>query len=107
MATTVLVLFTLVLYGAPVPRLSEELYLPLVRHTGDAHYLGFDWTLRGPFTEHWVFDHAFGWLAASLPLLVFGWIGRLVSWGVLAWLLVKLGTRFGATVTAATAGIGL
>ena len=28
--------FALVLYGAPVPRLSEELYLPLVRHTGDA-----------------------------------------------------------------------
>ena len=100
-------LFTLVLYGAPVPRLSEELYLPLVRHTGNAQYLGADWTLRGPFTEHWVFDHAFGWLAAAVPLPLFGWVGRLVSWSVLAWLLVKLGTRLGATVAAATAGIGL
>ncbi len=106
-AAAILVLFTLVLYGAPVPRLSEELYLPLVRHAGDGHYLGLDWTLRGPFTEHWVFDHAFGWLAAALPLPLFGWIGRLVSWSVLAWLLVKLGTRLGASVTAAAVGIGL
>lgn len=97
----------LLLYGAPVPRLSEELYLPLVRHTGNAGYLAGDWTLRGPFTEHWVFDHAFGWLASALPLPVFAWLGRLSAWTVLAWLLITLGTRLGATVTGATAGIGL
>lgn len=99
--------FTLLLYGAPVPRLSEELYLPLVRHTGNAAYLAGDWTLRGPFTEHWVFDHTLGWLASALPLPAFGWLGRLASWSVLAWLLIKLGTRLGASVTASTAGIAL
>ena len=103
----VVVLVTLVLYGAPVPRLSEELYLPLVRHTGNTAYLATDWTLRGPFAEHWVFDHAFGWLAAALPLPLFAWVGRLVSWSVLAWLLIRLGARLGAGTTIATTGICL
>jgi hypothetical protein len=98
---------TMVLYGAPVPRLSEELYLPLVRHSGNAAYLAGDWTLRGPFSEHWVFDHAFGWLAAALPLPLFAWIGRIVVWTLLAWMLIRLGRRLGASTGAAAAGIGL
>ena len=97
----------LVLYGAPVPRLSEELYLPLVRHTGDAAFLAGDWTMRGPFGEHWVFDHAFGPLAAALPLAAFGWIGRLVSWSILSALLIRLGGRVGLRPVPAAAGIGL
>ena len=96
-----------VLYGAPVPRLSEELYLPLVRHTGDAAYLAGDWTMRGPFGEHWVFDHLFGPIAAAVPLVWFGWIGRLVTWSVLAVLLVRLGRRFGLSPALAGVGVAL
>lgn len=97
----------LVLYGAPVPRLSEELYLPLVRRTGDAAYLAGDWTTSGPFGEHWVFDHLLGPVAARMPLPWFGWIGRLLSWTILAVLLVRLGSRFGLSPGLAGVGLGL
>ncbi len=97
----------LVLYGAPVPRLSEELYLPLARHTGDSAFLAGDWTMRSAFGEHWVFDHAFGPVAAALPLAVFGWIGRLASWGILSALLIRLGGRVGLRPLHAAAGICL
>ncbi len=105
--TVAVVAFALVLYGAPIPRLSEELYLPLARHTGDSSYLAGDWTMRGAFGEHWVFDHAFGWLAGAVPISIFGWVGRLVAWSLLAGLLVRLGRRLGASVPATIAGIGL
>ena len=68
LATACVVLVALVLYGAPVPRLSEELYLPLTRHVGDPSFLAGDWTMRGAFGEHWVFTHLFGPLAAAMPL---------------------------------------
>ena len=95
LATACVVLVALVLYGAPVPRLSEELYLPLTRHVGDPSFLAGDWTMHGAFGEHWVFTHVFGPIAAVVPLTVFGWVGRLVAWTVLAWLLVRLGDRIG------------
>ena len=101
------VAWAVVLYGAPIPRLSEELYLPLARHTGNASYLAGDWTLRGSFNEHWIFDHGVGWLANALPLSVFGWLGRLAAWSVLAGLLITLGRRLGASLPATVAGIGL
>jgi hypothetical protein len=107
LATAAVVLVALVLYGAPIPRLSEELYLPLTRHVGDPSFLAGDWTLRGAFGEHWAFTHLFGPLAAAMPLGVFGWVGRVVSWTVLAWLLVRLGARIGLPPLAAAAGIVL
>ncbi len=106
-ATACVVVMALVLYGAPVPRLSEELYLPLARHTGNPSFLSGDWTLRGPFNEHWVFDHAFGWLASAVPLTLFGWVGRIVAWTVLAALLLRLGRRLGASIPATVAALGL
>ncbi len=99
---TLLVLaVTLVLYGSPVPRLSEELYLPLVRRVGDPSYLRGDWTFAGDFSEHWLFDHLFAPLANAVSIDVFGWIGRLVFWPLLGFLLIRLGTRFKLTVWAA------
>jgi hypothetical protein len=107
LATACVVLVALVLYGAPVPRLSEELYLPLARHVGDPSFLAGDWTMRGAFGEHWVFNHAFGPLAAAIPLSLFGWLGRIVAWTVLAWLLVRLGGRIGLPPLAAAAAVTL
>ncbi len=93
---TLLVLaVTLLLYGWPVPRLSEELYLPLVKRVADASYLRGDWTFGGSFGEHWLFDHLFAPIAGLLSIDAFGWLGRLVFWPVLGLLLIKLGTRFG------------
>ena len=96
---------TLLLYGSPVPRLSEELYLPLVRRVADPSYLHGDWTFGGSFGEHWLFDHMFSPLAGALSVNVFGWLGRLVFWPVLGFLLIKLGTRFGLPAWPATFAI--
>ncbi len=105
---TLLVLaVTLLLYGWPVPRLSEELYLPLVRRTADASYMRGDWTFAGNFSEHWVFDHLFAPFAGVLSVNGFGWLGRLVFWPLLGTLLIRLGTRFGLGVWAATGAICL
>jgi hypothetical protein len=105
--SVVLLALSLLLYGWPVPRLSEELYLPLVKHVGDASYLRGDWTFSGTFPEHWVFDHLFAPLTHVLSLSAFGWLGRLVSWTLLAGLLVAIGARLRLTVWTATAAIAL
>lgn len=107
LATLGLLLLALVLYGGPVPRLSEELYLPLARRTGDHAYLAGDWTLAGPYGEHWVFDHLFGPLAAAIPLAWFGWIGRLASWTGIAYLLIRLGRRYELAPGPAAAAVAL
>jgi hypothetical protein len=105
---TLLVLaVTLLLYGWPVPRLSEELYLPLVRRTADAAYLRGDWTFAGDFSEHWVFDHLFAPFAGVLSVNAFGWLGRLIFWPALGALLIRLGTRFGIGVWTAAGAVCL
>jgi len=81
---------SLVLYGWPAPRLSEELYLPLVKRAGDPDYLRGDWTFSGAFPEHWVFNHLLAPLGRALPIEVLGWVGRLATWPLLAYLLVGL-----------------
>jgi hypothetical protein len=93
--TLLLVAITLLLYGDPVPRLSEELYLPLVRRTADAEYLWGDWTFSGAFHEHWLFDQVFAPVAGAMSVSMFGWVGRLVFWPVLALLLIRIGNCFG------------
>lgn len=103
---TLLVLgVTLVLYGWPIPRLSEELYLPLVKRVADPSYLRGDWTFAGDFGEHWLFDHLFSPIAGVVSVNVFGWLGRLVFWPILGFLLIRLGTRFGITVWAAALAV--
>ncbi len=94
-----------VLYGGPVPRLSEELYLPLARHVGDPAYLAHDWTMRGPFSEHWVFNHLFGPVAAHVPLQWFAWTGRTVTSALMAGLLVRIGIRIGLRPWSAAAAV--
>jgi hypothetical protein len=105
--TALVLAVTLLLYGSPVPRLSEELYLPLVRRTADASYLHGDWTFAGNFSEHWVFDHLFAPVAGVLSVNAFGWLGRLVLWPVLGALLIRLGTRFGIGVWTAAGAVCL
>lgn len=105
--TLVVTAIALVLYGAPVPRLSEELYLPLVKRAADPSYLRGDWTFSGDFREHWVFDQAFAPIAGSMSVSAFGWLGRLVFWPLLAFLLVRLGTRLRLTEWHAAGALAL
>lgn len=98
---------TLLLYGSPVPRLSEELYLPLVKRVADPAYLAGDWTFSGSFGEHWLFDHLFAPLAGAVSISEFGWIGRLVFWPVLGLLLIRIGNRLGLSPWSAAAAVSL
>jgi hypothetical protein len=98
---------TLLLYGGPVPRLSEELYLPLVKRVADPAYLAGDWTFSGSFGEHWLFDHLFAPLAGAVSISEFGWIGRLVFWPVLGLLLIRIGNRLGLSPWSAAAAVSL
>lgn len=93
--TLVVLAVALLLYGGPVPRLSEELYLPLVRKVADPNYLWSDWTFSGSFGEHWLFDQLLAPLAGVLTISQFGWSGRLVLWTVIAWLLLRVGRHIG------------
>lgn len=105
--TLVVLAVTLLLYGNPVPRLSEELYLPIVKRVADPNYLWGDWTFAGAFGEHWLFDQLFAPLAGAVSVSAFGWIGRLVFWPVLAYLLLRIGNRLGLGAWPATLALVL
>ena len=105
--TLTILLLVFVLYGGPVPRLSEELYLPLARHVGNPSFLALDWTMRGPFSEHWAFNHLFGPIAAHVSLQWFAWVGRIVTAATMAALLLRIGMRIGLRPWGATTAIAL
>jgi hypothetical protein len=105
--TLVLLAISLLLYGGPVPRLSEELYLPLVKKVADPNYLWSDWTFSGSFGEHWLFDQLFAPLAGVLTISQFGWFGRLVFWTAIAWLLLRIGRWIGLDPWTAVLALGL
>jgi hypothetical protein len=93
--TLVVLGVTLLLYGNPVPRLSEELYLPIVKRVADPGYLWGDWTFSGTFGEHWLFNQVTAPLAGVTSVSTLGWLGRLVFWPLLGYLLLRVGQRLG------------
>jgi hypothetical protein len=70
--------------GWPVPDVNEVHYLSKAKH-----YWNPDWCQGDFFCEsadaHLVFYWSFGWLTKFFSLTATAWIGRVVSWGVLAW----------------------
>jgi len=72
------------IHGAwPVPDVNEPYYL------GKAiHYWNPDWIPNDSFLNssdtHQVFYFAFGWLSIFLPPFALAWVGRLITWGLLA-----------------------
>jgi len=85
LAEVALVFVVFFIQGAtPVPEVNEPYYL------GKAiHYWNPDWAWGDFFLEtadaHTVFYFTFGWLAIWLPPTVLAWVGRLLTWGLLAW----------------------
>jgi hypothetical protein len=82
----ILVIFALfALQGAwPAPDVNEAHYLGKA-----AHYWNSDW-VRGDFfldsaDSHKVFYFAFGWLTRFMPLPAVAWMGRIVTWLLMAW----------------------
>ncbi len=70
--------------GWPVPDVNEAHYLGKAKH-----YWNPDWCAGDFFLEstdaHLVFYWLFGWLTLGLPLPAVAWLGRLVTWALLAW----------------------
>ncbi len=81
------VLILLVFYlfgGGPPPDVNESHYLAKAKHFWNP-----TWCAGDPFLEshdaHLVFNWTFGWLTLLFSLPTVAWIGRLLTWGLLAW----------------------
>jgi hypothetical protein len=79
----IFLLFFLIAGWLP-PDVNEAHYLSKARHYWDPA-----WCPRDPFLNsadaHTVFYWTFGWLTCWLPLPAVAWIGRLLTWWLLAW----------------------
>ncbi len=80
-----LVFVVFFLQGAsPVPEVNEPYYLGKAIHFWNPAWVPNDFFLNSADT-HQVFYFTFGWLALFVPPLVLAWVGRLLTWGLLAW----------------------
>ncbi len=70
--------------GWPVPEVNETHYLAKAKH-----YWNPDWCARDFFLAtadaHQVFYWTCGWITRWLSLPATAWVGRIVTWGLLAW----------------------
>ncbi len=92
----VLMGFALVLNreGTWVPAGNENIYLLYLMKAWQAGFLKTDWTFQESTAGHPVFNFLFGWPTRLMSLEVFGWIGRVASWGVLFAALLRIGRHF-------------
>ncbi|QDU94981.1 DUF6798 domain-containing protein [Lignipirellula cremea] len=85
LSETVLIwLLAMLCYGWPVPGVNEAHYLAKAKHFWDPSWAAGDFFLNSSDT-HLVFYWTFGWLTLFLPLTAVAWVGRLVTWALLAW----------------------
>jgi len=68
----------------PVPDVNEAHYLGKAFHYWNPHWIENDFFLDGPDT-HRVFYFTFGWLTLLLAPPTVAWVGRILTWGLLAW----------------------
>ena len=100
-----LILLVFFLYaGWPPPDVNEAHYLAKAKHYWQPDWCPGDHFL-GSSDAHLVFYWTFGWLTLLAPLAVVAWIGRFVTWGLLAWSWQRLSwavvpKRFVSLVTA-------
>ncbi len=84
-AAVVFIFLVFFLYaGWPAPDVNEAHYLAKAKH-----YWNPDWCRGDHFLEsadaHLVFYWTFGWLTRWVSLPAAAWIGRVATWGLLAW----------------------
>ncbi len=102
-----LVGLTFALAGTPVPAGNEEHYLAVLRRMWDPSFLAGDWTFSTPLPDRWTFDAIFGALAQVLPLPVLGWGGRLATWTLSLWAILRIARRLAIPLPMAAAGVSL
>lgn len=73
------------LQGAwPVPDVNETVYLAHMKHFWNPTWAAGDLYLQSA-DAHVVMNWTVGWLSLLLPLPAFAWVGRIVTWWLLAW----------------------
>ena len=77
----------------PVPDVNEPHYLGKAIHFWNPDWIPNDAFLNSTDT-HQVFYFTFGWLSLWLPPLWLAWVGRLLTWGLLAWAWRRLSYAF-------------
>ena len=77
----------------PVPDVNEPCYLGKAIHFWNPDFAQGDFFLESDDT-HWVFYVTFGWLSLLLPPTALAWVGRIVTWGLLAWSWRRLSLAF-------------
>lgn len=75
--------------GWPVPDPNEPHYLGKAKHFWNASWIPQDDFLDSPDT-HLAFYATCGWLTLVAPLSAVAWIGRAVTWGLMAWTWLRL-----------------
>jgi hypothetical protein len=85
-AAEVVLIFLLffVFAGGPTPDVNEAHYLAKAKHYWNPQWCPHDFFLESA-DAHLVFNWTFGWLTLLLPLPAVAWVGRVLTWGLLAW----------------------
>lgn len=82
---TALIFGLFCLHGSwPTPDSNEAHYLCKAKHYWDPEWCGGDFFLETA-DAHQVFYWTFGWLTKYFSLAETAWIGRVITWGLLAW----------------------
>ena len=97
-----IVLIFFLFAGSPPPDAGESHYLVKAKHYWDPAWCAGDLFLESR-DAHLTYYWTFGWLTRWFSLDASAWIGRLVTWGLLAWSWrrLSLGDRAAAAVVAA------
>jgi len=67
-----------------VPDVNEAHYLAKAKHYWNADWASNDFFLNSA-DAHLVFYWAFGWVTLLMPLSAAAWVGRFLTWALLAW----------------------
>lgn len=92
--------------GWPAPDVNEAHYLSKARHYWDSGWCSQDFFCKSA-DAHEVFYWTFGWLTLWLPLPAVAWVGRLLTWGLLAWVWRRLSAAIVAVPFASVLSAGL
>ncbi len=79
-----IVLLFFVLAGTPPPDVNEAHYLAKAKHYWNPQWCSGDLFLESA-DAHLTFYWTFGWLTRFASLTTVAWVGRFLTWGLLAW----------------------
>ncbi|HEV8725022.1 MAG TPA: hypothetical protein VGW77_30780 [Candidatus Binatia bacterium] len=89
-----LILLTINIAGPRVPSGNEFTYLVHLMKQWHPNYLAHDWTYAGTLPSHFIFNYLFGALTMLMAVETVGWVGRVLTWGLVLFAFFKFGEKF-------------